>query len=147
MAFGADFDLVDNNGQTPIYYAIKGSRLDVIEYLLQGGINFNNTDKNRLTPYAWAKRANKPQIIEILRKYNAIPDNDQSAQKNVNKKQAQSTPAQPPKARVNERKNPKRFQLTTLRDGQYEPISEEEWVKFCQENPDLAQYFEATEGA
>jgi len=37
--------------------------------------------------------------------------------------------------------NPRRFQLTILRDGQYEPLSDEEWSKFCDENPDLAKYF------
>jgi hypothetical protein len=31
--------------------------------------------------------------------------------------------------------------LTILRDGQYEPLSDEEWLKFCQENPELAKYF------
>lgn len=31
---GADIDLRDNNGQTPIYYAIKGGKVDVVEFLL-----------------------------------------------------------------------------------------------------------------
>lgn len=32
-----------------------------------------------------------------------------------------------------------------LKDGQYEPLSDEEWAKFCEENPDLAKYFIPTE--
>ena len=34
VSYGADPDLIDNNGQTPIFYAIKACKLDVIEYLL-----------------------------------------------------------------------------------------------------------------
>lgn len=32
--------------------------------------------------------------------------------------------------------------LTVLKDGYYEPVTEEEYEKFKQENPDLAKYFE-----
>lgn len=27
--------------------------------------------------------------------------------------------------------------------GQYEPLSEDEWLKFKEENPDLARYFDS----
>ena len=37
--------------------------------------------------------------------------------------------------------NPRRYQLTVLKDGQYEPLSDEEWTKFCDEHPELAKYF------
>jgi ankyrin repeat protein len=36
---------VDNNGQTPLFYAIKASKLEVIDYLLQNGANLKTTDK------------------------------------------------------------------------------------------------------
>jgi len=39
VSLGADHDLVDNNGQTPIFYAIKSSKLDAIEYLLNLNVN------------------------------------------------------------------------------------------------------------
>jgi hypothetical protein len=32
--------------------------------------------------------------------------------------------------------------LTVLKDGYYEPISEEDFQRFKDENPDLARYFE-----
>jgi Bromodomain len=32
-----------------------------------------------------------------------------------------------------------------LKDGQYEPLSDEEWAKFCEEHPELAKYFQAEE--
>ena len=31
--------------------------------------------------------------------------------------------------------------LTILRDGQYEPLSDEEWARFCSENPELSKLF------
>ncbi len=51
VAFGGDSDLVDNNKQTPLYYAIKGNKLDVVEYLLQNGANTQNIDHKNKTPY------------------------------------------------------------------------------------------------
>lgn len=36
----------------------------------------------------------------------------------------------PPKAKVNERKVPKPYTLTVLRNGVYEPLSMEEFEKF-----------------
>ena len=145
VSYGGDQDLVDNNGQTPIFYAIKGGKIDVVEYLLQSGINVNIVDKKNTTLYSWTKRLNKPAILDLLRQHNALPESELAK----GKKQAAPVVAQPtppPKARVNERKIPKRYQLTVLKDGAYEPLSDEEWEKFCQENPELAKYFESEEG-
>jgi hypothetical protein len=30
-----------------------------------------------------------------------------------------------------------------LRDGIYEPLSDDEWAKFCEQNPELAKLFVA----
>jgi ankyrin repeat protein len=59
VAYGADSDIIDNNGQTPLFYAIKGGKIDVIDYLLRNGANAKNTDKKGLTPIALAKKQNK----------------------------------------------------------------------------------------
>jgi ankyrin repeat protein len=42
---GADFDLVDNNGQTPLYYAIKHTKGEVCDFLLKKGAMLNISDK------------------------------------------------------------------------------------------------------
>jgi ankyrin repeat protein len=42
---GSDHDVVDDNGQTPIYYAIKANKPDIIKYLLELGIKIDNIDK------------------------------------------------------------------------------------------------------
>lgn len=51
VSYGGDIDLVDNNGQTPIFYAIKGGRADIVEYMLQNGINREIIDKKNTTLY------------------------------------------------------------------------------------------------
>jgi ankyrin repeat protein len=120
-----------------LYYAIKGGKLDVVEFLLQNGSNINNVDKKGQTPMQWAKRFNKQPVIELMVKYGAQPPADPKAQKQAAKKQPP-----PVKQKVNERKIPKRYMLTVLRGDYYEPISEEEYEKFKAEHPDLALYFE-----
>jgi hypothetical protein len=50
---------------------------------------------------------------------------------------------QPQKPKINERKIPKRYQLTVLKNGQYEPLTDEEFQKFKVENPNLAKYFDS----
>ena len=50
--------------------------------------------------------------------------------------------AKPEKVKENERKIPRRYLLTTLREGgHYEPLTDEEFEKFRIENPDVAKYF------
>ena len=42
---GADPDWVDPNGQTPLYYAVRGGKYDTVELLLKRGANVNREDK------------------------------------------------------------------------------------------------------
>lgn len=136
---GAEFDTVDTNGQTPIYYAIKQNRYEMVEYLLKRGINISHEDKRGQNPSAFAKRHNKNQLVELLVQHGAI----------VNEKKKVVGPPKPvqPKAqeerqKVNERKIPRRYLLTKLREGgYYEPLTDEEFEQFKVENPDVAKYF------
>jgi len=47
-----------------------------------------NVNKKGYTPYSWVKKSNKPQIIEIIRKYIEALDNESSD--NKNQKQSKS---------------------------------------------------------
>ena len=50
------------------------------------------------------------------------------------------------KPKQNDKKIPKRYLLTTLKeDGYYEPMTDAEFEQFKLENPALAKYFETTE--
>lgn len=87
---------------------------------------------------SYAKRNNKPQMIDLFIKHGApAPIND------AKKKPVKGVEVAPPK--VNERKVKKPYILTVLRDGVYEPMSEEEFRKFKEDHPDLAKYFDSTE--
>lgn len=57
---------MDTNGQTPIYYAIKQNRYEMVEYLLKKGINISHEDKRGQNPSAFAKKHNKNQIVDLL---------------------------------------------------------------------------------
>ena len=136
---GAGPDPVDLNGQTPIYYAIKFGKFEMVEYLIQKGVNLNNVDHRSKIPSHWARQFSKTQILELLKQHGASPltDKTKPAEKVKNQPKAQPVP------RKDERKQPKKFVLTTLREnGHYEPVSEAEFEMFRQENPDLAKYFE-----
>jgi ankyrin repeat protein len=52
-------DIIDTNGQTPVYYAIKQGRYEMVSFLLNKGINIMHEDKRKMTPLAFAKRHNK----------------------------------------------------------------------------------------
>lgn len=77
--------------------------------------------------------------MDLLVQYGARPIND-----NSNQKKQKKTPP-PAKPKINERKIPKRYMLTKLKDGYYEPLSESEFEQFKLENPDLVKYFESDE--
>jgi hypothetical protein len=101
-------------------------------------VNLNNIDNRQKTPSHWARQFSKTQILELLKQHGASPLVD-------NKKQdakAKNVP-KPLPVKVNEKKQPKKFVLTTLREnGHYEPVTEAEFELFRNENPDLAKYFE-----
>jgi ankyrin repeat protein len=59
VAAGANPDIVDNNGQTPIFYAIRFNKFEMVEYLIQRGVNIKIEDKRGSTPAHWAKKHSK----------------------------------------------------------------------------------------
>ena len=49
--------------------------------------------------------------------------------------------APPVKQKVNERKIQKPYVLTVLKNGNYEPMTDQEFAQFCEENKELASDF------
>lgn len=56
---GAQHDFVDLKLQRPIYYAIQHERYNVVEWLIEKGIDLKTEDKKKMTPTHWAKKHNK----------------------------------------------------------------------------------------
>ena len=71
----------------------------------------------------------------------------ESGKRPVNAKKQKVPEAPPePKVRENERKIPRRYMLTKLReDGYYSPMTDAEFEDFRRQNPQIAKYFEVTE--
>ncbi len=51
---------MDNNGQTPLYYAVRGAKIETINFLLDSGADINTEDKKFTTPLIVAKKSSKP---------------------------------------------------------------------------------------
>lgn len=136
---GSTYDHIDENGQSPLYYAIKSNKLDLIEFLLQLSCNIQQVDKRGMTPINFAIRHNKGHLKELLVKYGATPPADNKSKKLQAVKP--SIIAQP-KQKVNERLIPKEYVLQILDNGQYRPITDEEFDLLKKELPDIGKLFD-----
>lgn len=112
--YKTDIDHVDNNGQTPIFYAVKFGKIDIIQYLLQNGAQPNRVDNKGTSLMQFAKRHQKQQVMDLLIKYGAKPLQEISTSTKKDKQKAQPAP---PKPKQNERMMPSRYQLTFLKEG------------------------------
>jgi len=64
----------DENKQSPLYYAIKSNRTEVLRYLLERGCNLQIVDTKGHTPINVAMRNKNALIRELLIKYgSALP--------------------------------------------------------------------------
>lgn len=57
---GALHDYIDNNGQTPVFYAIKYNKYEMVEYLIKRGINLEIKDNKGSTLIMEATKKKKP---------------------------------------------------------------------------------------
>ena len=63
----ADVNHSDQNGQTPLYYAIRGVRMDTVEFFVREvGSNINHEDFKHETPMTIAKRTGKKYLVQFL---------------------------------------------------------------------------------
>lgn len=77
--YGSDHDYKDENGQTPIYYAIKSNRTEVLKYLLELGCNLSIIDNRGSSLMNVAMRNKSAHLKELLVKYGAqIPADKQN---------------------------------------------------------------------
>ena len=56
VAHGSDHDHRDENGETPLYYAVKHDKAHVLEYLISLGCNLANANHRNVTLVQWASR-------------------------------------------------------------------------------------------
>ena len=102
-------------------------------------------DKKGMTPTHWAKKQNKPELLNLLLESGGAPIGD-GRRPNANRRPKPAVTPPEPKARENERKIPRRYMLTKLREGgYYSPMSDAEYEDFKRQNPQIAKYFEVDE--
>lgn len=116
----------------------------MVKFLIEKGADLQTGDKKGTTPTHYARRQQKPQILDLLLQNGgqALQDPRRQSQQ---RKAVKAAPAEQ-KQRVNEKKIPRRYILTMLREGgYYEPMTDEEFAEFKRTNPGVAKYFELNE--
>ena len=64
---GIDVDLEDTTGgETPLYYAIKNQKKEVVQFLIERRANLDHQSSKFLTPYQLAKRESSKEILKML---------------------------------------------------------------------------------
>ncbi|WP_342255471.1 ankyrin repeat domain-containing protein [Spiroplasma endosymbiont of Poecilobothrus nobilitatus] len=63
---GADVNLQDENGTTPIYYAISTDNIEIVKLLIDNGADVKNINKNGLTPLYYAIILDKKEMVQFL---------------------------------------------------------------------------------
>ena len=64
---GADPDFVDNEGQTPLFYAVKGGKVDIVnELIATGGVDLSREDIKGQSLVALALKHKRQQIADTL---------------------------------------------------------------------------------
>ena len=98
-----------------------------------------------MSPSHWAKKQNKQEILKLILDSGGAPLGD-GRRPNQNRKVKPAAAEAEIKARENERKIPRRYMLTALREGgYYTPMTEAEFADFKRQNPQIAKYFEVDE--
>jgi ankyrin repeat protein len=70
-AHGSLHDYVDDNGETPMYYAIKQNCGPIAEWLISQGIDLKIVNNRGLNLVGYAQRSSKPSMKELLLKHGA----------------------------------------------------------------------------
>jgi ankyrin repeat protein len=61
-----DLESRDDNGQTPLSWAVQYGRKAVVELLVSKGVNLESRDNEGQTPLSWAARDGRKAIVELL---------------------------------------------------------------------------------
>jgi serine/threonine-protein phosphatase 6 regulatory ankyrin repeat subunit A len=77
---GADIEIADEGGVTPLMQAIDGNKFKVVKFLLSHGGNANAQDENGRTPLMYAAEKGNVSIVKLLLKSGAKIDTRRSVE-------------------------------------------------------------------
>jgi len=66
LATGADVNVKDADGSTPLHYAVSVGEKEVSELLIAHGADVNAKDEDENTPLVWAVRGGEKEVTELL---------------------------------------------------------------------------------
>jgi len=118
------------------------------KFLIDKGADLQMEDKKGMTPTHWARKLNQAEVLNLLMENGGVSLEATTTKRpaGANKKVKVAEAPMEPKVRENERKIPRRYMLTKLREGgHYSPMTDAEFEEFRRQNPQIAKYFELTE--
>jgi len=68
---GADVNVKDQDGNTPLMWATYNGSLEVVKFLVAKGVNVNARDKNNETPLMEATHEGHRNVAEFLKQHGA----------------------------------------------------------------------------
>jgi len=66
LASGSKINAKDKSGKTPLLWAVRSQKHEIVSLLLARGANPNLADNSDLTPLFWAVRSRRPEIVNVL---------------------------------------------------------------------------------
>ncbi|KAN0113419.1 Ankyrin repeat-containing domain protein [Russula decolorans] len=66
LSHGADVNVVDHRGDSPLYKASRSQRLDAVKFLVKGGAEVNVRDKSNSTPLHEASGSGSLLVVQLL---------------------------------------------------------------------------------
>lgn len=128
IEFGADVNNEDMHNQTCMFYAAKQGNIDICAKLLEAGANINHTDNKRQTPLHWAQRSRKAEMVDWLISNGASPITRKAEKKKTTKIK-----------RNNNIRKSQKYVLTRFVNGQWLPLTEDDFKKLEEVCPDVAK--------
>jgi len=126
-------NLVDNLGQTPIFYSCREGKFEATQALVENGANINHQDKAKNTPLTWAKKSNIRIMIDYLIGKGAVDKIPLKKKEEVKKKEEKKNKSGGKKLKCS--------LLLVAAPGDERPINDQELANFEIEYPDIAKYW------
>ena len=128
IAAGADLNSEDMHQQTCLFYAAKQGHIDMCAELINNGANINHMDNKKQTALHWAQKSRKPETVDYLISRGASPISKRNERKRV--------PVV--KKNRNDKREPRKYVLTTFVNGQWLPLSDDDFQRLETECPEVA---------
>jgi ankyrin repeat protein len=64
---GADVNIVDNQGKTPIFWASRNGHLEVVQALIAAGADVNIVDKQGMRAIFWPANNGHLEVVQVLK--------------------------------------------------------------------------------